>query len=526
MAEPENKETHNKLETKSDVKVVFEEDLPAYKLRFETHNQGLELWASIYPKQAGAIITGAAILSKFKQLNVTGDIDREGITLFCSQACLGNPLEDEVLVEGVPSEKGIDATVKFEKRPTVNKPRYEKDKRGSIDYRKLNLFDPVYKGDFIGKTTFPTAGKPGISVLGESIPPQKGLSLENPPKAGNGVRTEKNEEGELCFYAEMDGRIVYESNTISMSDQYVLHDDVDFSVGDIDFPGYVEIHGNIMNEFNIKAKEIKISGNVGVCSLESEGDIHIGGMSGNEIGSIKCGGGLFARYLDSCRVECRKNLVVNNEIVNCRIKCGGHVEVKGSLVGGECQVLEGIEAKTIGSEVGVRTKVICGVCYIAENKIKEIDDKLGPVTSQIRKLSKKLDPLVKNPKAVLGLSQRDRENFRKMAQTFNKLMPLQKEFNDKKEEIQKDANERANLIITVHKSIERGVEIKLGNIKKTTFQRIVKPLTVVRDLRNSDIRFTSPHPITDRSIEIERTLNRMEDEAAAKSSGRKDSDDE
>ena len=126
-------------------------------------------------------------------------------------------------------------------------------------------------------------------------------------------------------------------------------------------------------------------------------------MTGGETGRLICGGTLQARYINDAYVECKGDLRVKNEIVNCNVKCGGMIDVNlGSIVGGSCMALTGIEAKGLGSDAGVKTRLTCGVCYMALAKMEAIHAELDPMRKEVETLSKKLEPLIKNPKAMLG----------------------------------------------------------------------------------------------------------------------------
>ena len=501
------------LETKADVKLLYETETPLYKLHLEIRHRGIELWGNIKPSQKGDIIREKDLLNIFKEHNVSGEIERENFKMFCAKACLGHVQENVLLIKGVEPQKGRDEWIEFLVRPSTDKPRYVKDEHGNIDYANLHLFDNAMPGQLICQTRPPEDGIPGISVTGEPIQAPRGLPLEPLPKEGTDIRMEK--ETNCCkYFARMPGRVVYENNSIAITDKYVVDSDVDLNVGHIDFVGHVEIKGDVVNDFNVKAgKSLTVKGNIGVCHIESGGDITIGGMSGDERGTIKCGGNLAARYLNSAIIECKGNISVKNEIVNCKVKCGGIIDVNlGAIVGGECTALAGIEARIIGSEIGVKTKLICGVCYIAEEKKKKIHDELDPATEQIEKISKRLDPVLKNPRVLLGLSQKDRDSIKELAEKFQELLPIQAKLRKELEEIEKDVETRANRIICSRKSIERGVDITLATTSEVILRSIDRPVTIVRNSRNGSLRVIPKHPVTDNARQIDKDLIKQEDE--------------
>lgn len=508
----ENSANQKRLETKADVKVIHNKDYAAYSLRLETHHQGMELWGTITPKQKGDIIRETDLITLFKELELSGETDRENMKIFCAKACLNQPMTDIILMRGREPQKGKDEHIDFLALPFAEKPRYEKDAYGNINYHNAHLFENVLKGQLVGESKPPEEGIPGQSVTGDVIPATKGLTLENPPKAGANVRMQK-ENNIYKYYAEIDGMILKSEREISVTDKYTVNDDAGMGTGDINFAGDVTVTGNVQNEFDVKAgKTLTVKGAIGgKCIIESGGDMTIGGMTSNGLGKIICGGNLTARYLDGISIECRGNISVKNEIVNCRVKCEGFIDVnQGSIIGGKYTALGGFDAKELGSEGGVKTILIAGVSFIAESKKKEVHKRLDPITREIEFLSKKLEPVMKNPKAMLALNHHEKERIKDQAKRFSELTPQQEEYKKMLEEIRKETDALANPMICARKTIERGVEITIGGITERISIRQVSPVTVLRNSRKSALRFTSLHQLTEKAKEIEKKIAQEE----------------
>jgi uncharacterized protein (DUF342 family) len=509
----DNSATKSKtLETKADVKLIHNKDYAAYSLRLETHHQGMELWGSITPKQKGDIFRETDLIKLFKELELTGDIDRENMKIFCSKACLNQPMADVVLMRGREPQKGKDEHIDFLALPFSETPRYEKDVYGNIDYHKAHLFENVSKGQLIGESKPPGDGIPGESVTGDIIPASRGLPLDSHPKAGLNVRMSQ-QDGIYRYYAEIAGMILKTERDISVTDKYNVNDDAGMATGNIDFAGDVTITGNVQNEFNVKAgKSLIIKGTIGGhCFIESGGDMAIGGMTSNGQGRIICGGNLTAKYLDGITVESRGNITIKNEIVNCRVKSEGAIDVnQGSIIGGRYTALGGIDAKELGSEGGVKTALTAGVSFIAESKKKEVHKRLDPITREIEFLSKKLEPVMKNPKAMLALNHHEKERIKEQAKRFSELTPEQEKYKKMLEDIKKETDALANPMINARKCLERGVEITIGGITERISLRRVSPLTILRNSRRNELRFTSLHMLTEKAKEIERKIAQEE----------------
>ncbi|HAN22005.1 MAG TPA: hypothetical protein DCP51_10125 [Clostridiales bacterium] len=513
------------IETVADAKLLLEKKEAQYKLHIETSHRGVILMASIEPVGPGDFLDEKTLLGILADLKVTVGIREDAVRDFCERACKGETIRDMVLAKGEDPGKGSDQHIDFFKLPSTEKPRCEKDEYGNIDYYNLHLFDNVQPGDVIGILKPPGQGAPGLSVMGEPIPAPLGIALKREPKAGPNVGAIPTAEG-VKFVAKLAGRVEYEMDMISVTDKYVIKDGVGFNVGHVDFVGHVEIKGDIQNDFNVRAgKSLKIKGNIGSSRIEAGGDIEVEGVSGNQVGTIICGGSINARFLNDVTVECKGDVLVKNEIINSRVKCGGAIMVNmGSIVGGECMALSGIEAKVIGSETGVKTKITCGTCFMAEAKKSTIHEKLDPLAAELEKLSKKLEPIIKNPKNMAALSPKDRELVKEQAKRLHEIMPECKKLQDELDVINADVEKRGNAIITAREILERGVDIYMGGIKESTFIQLARPLSIIRHSRQSALRYTSRHPITDNARQIEADIVRQEDEEAKAKAARERSE--
>ena len=51
---------------------------------------------------------------------------------------------------------------------------------GSVDYRSIQTFTSVSKGDLLAVKYPPSLGKPGVTITGEPIPPESGKDVPLP----------------------------------------------------------------------------------------------------------------------------------------------------------------------------------------------------------------------------------------------------------------------------------------------------------------------------------------------------------
>lgn len=317
------------------------------------------------------------------------------------------------VAKGNPPRDGDDGYVDFSVHPTRHKAEYVMDESGSVDYKQLNLIDNAHKGQTIAVLKPPTRGTPGNDVFGRAIPAKDGKPMS--------VHVGKNVSVSAAgteFVSELDGRVIFERNSISVSELYEVQGTVDYKVGNIDFVGYVVVRGNVLDDFDVTGgKGVTIFGNVGKCEISSGGNVEIaGGISGRGEGKIVAGGSLKIKYLNDTRVECEGDVAVEKEIVNSAVRAMGAVSIPGgAIVGGDVLAYHGVEAGTVGSELGVGTRITAGIDWHTDEKITQVDAVIARNVERIEKINACLDPLMQNKGALAALGQEQKDLLQLLA---------------------------------------------------------------------------------------------------------------
>lgn len=248
-----------------------------------------------------------------------------------------------------------------------------------MDFHLVQDFINVDPEQEIATIIPPGSGTPGCTVSGRPVPAEPGTPLLL--KTGQHLHL-GGEQGDRLI-SEIHGRFKQEGDTVLVVDEYVVDGDVDFTVGNIRFNGFVEIHGDVHDGFQISAsKGLKITGNVGSCRLVSHGNIEFCGMDGQGGGSILCGGTLTAHFIHGSTVECWNNILIDIEIRACSVRCRGSVTT-GTLSGGSLIALGGLEAKKLGAPSALRTTIHCGVAYHDLDRMQELLLQLETVQEKI-----------------------------------------------------------------------------------------------------------------------------------------------
>lgn len=260
--------------------------------------------------------------------------------------------------KGTPAANGIDGSV------VDCFPRglqgLEANEFGQVDYTTLNLISNVEKGQEICRLIPPTAGEPGQTVTGQEIPAKAGRSVPLP----RGRNTEISEDG-LSLIASIPGHVEFSGSTFQIKPVMDIDGNVDFSTGSLKFVGDVNIKGDVLSGFTVKAMgNIYVGGMVEAGSaVEAGGDLTVAkGIMGNGSTVIRAGRNLFAKYIENATVLVREALQTDC-LVNCKVYCDGEVTIRsgrGSIIGGQVWAARLVSASVIGAKSEVKTSVILG----------------------------------------------------------------------------------------------------------------------------------------------------------------------
>ncbi len=501
------------IEKNNDRIKITEDD---YTLIFSYQNDDMSLWADVTTSKKGNILKAQKVKEYLEQLKITGNIDYNGINNLCGLVQLGKKAENIPVMNGTLPIDGKSGQVKFLAQPTKDASSYNPQSIEKRDYHNLHLFDNVKNGQAIAQILKETKGTNGQDLKGKEFPAKQGESFRI--TLGDGVRmgiSGKAGESSDLIFTKQSGRIEYNetSSTISVTDKYIVSGDAGYEIGDIDFIGFVEIHGDVVDGFNVKGdKGVFIKGNVEASRIESKRDIEInGGISGKGKGLIKCGGNVYVRYIDDAIVEVIKNLEVKNEIIDSNVKVRGSIIVsKGAIIGGNILALGGIEARVFGLNIGIKTVITAGRCFISDNKIDVLEQELKDNTTRLEKISVVLDKVLRHPKKGMQLSSEEKLKIRKLSVEFTSLNQRNFEIPELITTINKDVENSANFLINVWKTIEKGVHVHLGSRSFSTEKSINKKMSIVENSRNDNMRFIDLISLKENARNIERAITKIE----------------
>lgn len=498
------------------IKLISEINEEAYDLRVEAHNGQLECRVSITTHDADHSISPAELINLLKMLDISEDLDLEQLAIFCTEAANGNDPKDFLLAVGTEPVSGIDGYFELFVDTGEEAIELEEDDQGRVNFKEIQAFTNVKPEQLIGTIYPPKPGTAGRTITGLPIP----ASLGQPAKlvAGDGIEIRENGTE---AYAIKSGRVSFEKDILSIVEEFVVSGDVDLNIGHINFNGYVEIKGDVLDDFNIKAtKGITVIGAVGACQLETEGPVTVGSMAGMGLGRIRCKGDLTARYLNHVTVECYGDVNVANEIRNSTIKATGSINVPAGLItGGQAIALEGIEAKLLGSKSGIKTYLTSGVYFPETDRLHFLRTRLTSIDYQLKKISETLPVLQKKPFDDMRPALREAIELRMsiLSERQINITAEREKLSAELAEFDTDDHPTANAKINVLMSLKEGNIINLGVTTEEVKMEILGPVSIIENTKTGSIRQLSHSPlkITAEKLEEDALLEETEEGSEA-----------
>jgi len=330
-------------------------------------------------------LTKEELLNALRSAGINHGIKEEIIEDLARSPVYNTPV---LVAEGTPPVDGEDGRVELLKK--IESSSHEGEK---IDLREIPAKQRVIvrKGETIARIIPPTPGEEGIDVFGNPMKPRLGRVPEY--RLGYNVTTKDNE-----IIATKSGILVIETNgTIHVYDTLEV-DNVDYSTGNIDFPGKVIVKGDVKPDFVVKAQEdITVKGVIEAATVISfNGSITAGGIKGRGKAFVKAKKTVKVVFIENAEVEAEE-VQVEKSIENSTVKA---IDVAvfgkgGSIRGGITIAQVKVETYFLGSPIGVKTRIEVGVDPEINEKIKLLSAQISLDRENVQKLTKLLVELRK-----------------------------------------------------------------------------------------------------------------------------------
>jgi uncharacterized protein (DUF342 family) len=421
----------------------------------------LHAYLNCRPPRGGTPVTAERILEEAKRKGITAEIDL---------AAVANALNaggDNILIaSGSAAVGGADG--RFESLiPSAKARSPHLDEYGLVDFRDLGEIPAVEIGDALMRRIPPTAGEPGLTLLGQIIPAKPGKDVAFAKRL---IGSEFDPGDQNLLIASIAGSPVLLENGVTVEPIYTVGD-VDLRTGNIDFPGTVNVTGDIHVGMTVKASgDIHVNGTVEGVTLVAGGDIVVkGGIVGlTERGktvhaSISCKGSCSAHFVQNAHISAGNGIFIRDFAMQSEMAAAHQIIVgdkgsrKGHIIGGVTRAVMLIKAQIIGSPARAKTIVIAGADQALHDRLTAIAATLDVAMTKLIQVVKLLelartDPS-RMPPAIVKAAEATRD-------TINaEMTALRLDEDQLKLEIA--ASEQAQVI--AEKQFLEGVEISFGS---------------------------------------------------------------
>ena len=380
----------------------------------------MEAFADFYPPSEGMKpLSPDEALEILNQRNIVYGINWEEIqnaVFTCNTE--HRPVEHVLIAEGkpptreIPPHYGIEESLLRE----VEKPDAEARR---IDYRKISPFVLVKKGTLLARMLPGRKGEFGSTVFGKFIP----YGTEKTPQLQPGQNTTR--EGETIIAAR-DGRFELQGDEFFVNEVLQITSDVDYSTGNVNFPGDVILQGQIKDGFTIEA------GGTIYCAQTMDASEVIGkkdlivkqGIIGRKKGSIKVDGKIRAKFIENCYVEAGDTISLDVGIINSAVYTSNRLELekKGVIIGGTIYAQNGVTATQIGTETGPKTEIYCGIDYIVSNKLEWIRDNTVKLAFKLQQIEERLKTDTPQREQLLTLREKIKTSIHGLNESSHALI--------------------------------------------------------------------------------------------------------
>lgn len=413
----------------------------------------LEAWADFMPPlKGGQGITHDYLLAMLARANIKQGVRWDAIKESAEKCNQKRVIVKNVLIAaGIRPVKAVNEYFAINPHLAKQKtPVPDKSRNDQIDYRSHSPFIIVNKDQALAAKKPRTPGREGKNVHGEPVPFET-LNVE-------GVRPGANTRSDDKYIiSEINGQLIEEKKVLNVRENLVIKGSVGYATGNIIFPGDILIEGSVSDGFKIySGGSVTIQQTFDVTEVITKGDLTVaGGIVGRGRAFLKVGGEIRTKFIQNCKVACRKTMTIEAGIVNSNIFVMEKLDLgdKGKLLGGEIYAIRGIRAGSIGKEAGKATHIHCGVDFTLQ---KEREDNNKALRSLAEKLGK-LREIMKTPNP-------DPEKQAKLEEALGTLEEEQKKASGRSAELMGLVDTDPEATVEVNGEIAAGTLIEICEI--------------------------------------------------------------
>lgn len=399
-----------------------------------------------------------------------------------------NEITNRRVLVGEAPKHGQDGQLILYVKPFALKPDVKEEAAERQKLTQLDLFDNITAGKVIGRVYPPKPGSSGVDIYGNEITSVPGKRVQlNVDQSITIKEISDGEDGYQMLIAEQSGYLIHSDGHLSIRSTLHINNDLDFHWGDIDFIGSVKVQGDVMQGFTIKAKNgIEILGSVrGGSLISTEGNVNVRNyVYGGHQSMIMAGKNFYASVAQEVHAEVIGDIYIQKEANNCTLRTAGFLYMPdGALVGGEVFTCRGIEAHTIGSEVGTRTLITLSSDVEASLAFSKILIEMELSIKEIKILRLKLGPVADILAQGIPFDRSKYERVAPLVELYEKYLSKLRALQHQKRQMMMNAKTKRLLRTNFMNCMYEGVVVRCEGKEFTPPQTISGPVSLDFDLR-------------------------------------------
>ncbi len=383
----------------------------------------------------------------------------------------GIRIHEAVVARGTPPIEGKNGSFEIlVKAP----PPVSIDEEGRADFRNIQHFQTVDKGQVVGRLFLPEPGKSGYNVFGKEVEPKPIHAA--PLDFGKNIQKTADSND---LVAQTHGIFLQKEDRIDINPVLEVAKDVGLETGNVNYDGNVRIGGNIT-----KGSSVSAMGDLLVGGMVESGNLIVGGsltvrkgINTRREGTVKVTGNIQSVYIDNTALEAEGSLLIEKSLIASRVICYSDISVsaKGSTIsGGDISVFGSISADFVGNRAENVTKITLGVhhknCQYYELQLKELEK----VEREFEKLGENVAKIKEYAQRMRGKIPVDKQaQFRVVFEKYKEVRDLHTRLTIDVEDIKSRRYNKNEVKIVVRDTIFPGVDI----MYRGTLEKILAPMT-------------------------------------------------
>lgn len=335
----------------------------------------------------------------------------------------------------------------------------DEDHAGRVDYFARRAIVTVSQGTVLGRLKPPRDGVAGVDVCGGQRIPR--LAKGTPLELGHGVRLAA--EGSDEVVADIDGGLIQEPHRVYICDVLVVPKDVDFSSGSIEANVDVLVRGTVRTKFHVRTtKALTVEKLIEAAEIDAGGHVTVrGGILGHaETGFVHAGGGVVASFIHEMELRAGGDVQFRKELLNTRTWTTERVlGPTGTIIGGEVYAREGVEAQIVGSDACVTTVVATGPDLNTLRRARQLERQMKDQQKSADQIRQMIQPLMANLKR---LSPAQRERVTELMSKVDEVEVQMAEHEQERGRLLEAATPAGSAYVLVHEQIFPGTRIRIG----------------------------------------------------------------